>query len=170
MNTKLITGAAAITKAIDSVAGRGKRLDADIQLAGLSVLAHIEGCGDTTLADRLVNALPKGSRRLALVEWFIAHGKMRVLNKGDKAEAEAIKSGRIFKHDGDRKTDMVGATGTPWHEFRKEPEAATAFDAQAGVMSLINRIKSANEKGMTVEGKAEALQQLDNLRAMLVSE
>lgn len=170
MKQTLIVGAALITKAIDSVAGRGKRLDADIQLAGLSILSHIDGCGDTTLADRLVNALPKGSRRLALVEWFVAHGKMRVLNKGDKAEAEAIKAGRIFKHEASRKTDMEGASAKQWHEFRTESEPSTVFDAQGAVMSLIARIKGAYEKGLTVEGKAEALAQLANLQAMLAAE
>lgn len=70
--------AAEINKAIASIHTRGKKLDADIQTAGLSILNHANEHGDSTLADKLVLALPKGSRKLALTEWLLEIGRAHV--------------------------------------------------------------------------------------------
>ncbi len=161
----LIVGAAGIEKAIASIKNRGAKLDGDIQMAGLSVLAHVDKTGDTTLADRLLNAMPKGGRKLALAEWMLAYGRMRAL--AGKADAEALKAGRVFQYMHDRTTDMQGAEQTPWHEFRKEKAVSDAFDAQAAVKSLLARLKSANEKGMSIQHAAEALTEARALVAVL---
>lgn len=157
-----IVGADAIGKAIASIALRGANLDRDIHIAGVSALAHAasranEGHGDPSLLDKLVNAMPKGSRRLALVEWILAYGQVRKLVPSDKADNEAIKGGRIFAFDKERKLDLASAEATPWHEFRREPSIQTAFDAQAAVKSIIQRVNAAAQKGMTIEGREQAL-------------
>lgn len=152
----LIVGAAAIQKAIASIANRGAKLDADVQHAGLSVLAHIAQHGDYTLAERLVTAMPKGARKLALVEWMLAYGAIRKLEKGATDNA-AIAEGHVFAYDKTRKTDMEGATATPWTEFKKEASILTAFDAQAAVHSVMKRLQTASKEGLTIEHKAEAL-------------
>jgi hypothetical protein len=149
MATKIITGTAAIDKAIKSIAGRGAKLDGDIQTAGLSVLAHVAEHGDTTLADRLFNAMPKGARRLALVEWMLAFGTMRVLDK--KNDAERVGMGHVFGYDKERKLDMASAEATAWHEFRKEKAPAEVFDVQAAFNSLMSRIQAAQKKGIKIE-------------------
>lgn len=146
---KLIVGTAAIDKAIASVKNRGAKLDADIQLAGLSILAHIDQHGDTTLADRLFNAMPKGARRLALAEWFVTFGKVAAL--AQKTDAEAIGAGRVFGYAKDRTTDMEGAGAKPWHECRKEAAPAEVFDVQAAFHALMKRIENAKSKGIKLE-------------------
>ncbi len=156
---KLINGAAAIDKAILSIKNRGAKLDVDIQVAGLSVMAHIEAHGDTTLADRLYNAMPKGARRLALAEWMLAFGKVRALSKANKDDAAAIAEGRVFAYDKSKSTDMDSAIKTPWHEFRKEKEVAEAFDVQAAVQSLLKRVQNAQGKGVHIE-HAELIEKL----------
>ncbi len=114
MAIKLIEGTAAITKAIASIANRGKKLDNDIQLAGLSVLNHIQLHGDVTVANKLFDALPKGARRLALAEWFFAFGKLSA--NTDKA---SVKEGVHFVHDKSKSTALAGATEMPWYQMRK---------------------------------------------------
>lgn len=166
----LIKGSKLIQAAIDSVARRGVKLDNDVQLAALSILAHVDEHKDTTLADRLVAALPKGARRLALVEWFVNFGKMRLLDKANPDEAKRITEGAMFKYDAKRTTDMQAAAEKPWHTMRKEADVATVFDAKASVVSLLARIKGAQTKGLTIEGKAEALAQLAELTALLKAE
>ncbi len=161
----LISGASGIEKAIASIKNRGAKLDGDIQLAGLSVLAHIDKYHDTTLADRLFNAMPKGSRRLALAEWLLAFGRMRAL--AGKADAEAIKAGRVFQYEHGKSTDMQGATDTPWHEFRKEKAVSEAFDAQAAVKALLARLGNAQKKGLAIEHAADALAEARALVAAL---
>lgn len=167
MSVKLIVGAAAIDKAIASIKNRGAKLDNDIQLAGLSVLAHTAEHGDTGVMDRLVNAMPKSARKLALVEWMLAYGRARKLDPSDKDEAQAIKEGRVFKFDKERKLDLEGAQEKKWHEFKPEAPVHTAFDAQAAVKSVLARLVAANAKGLTVEHKAEALAEAQALVAAL---
>lgn len=164
----LLVGTAAINKAIISIATRGKRLDADIQLAGLSVIAHVDQHGDTTLADKLVQAAPRGDARTALTSWLLAYSKMRLLSKDNEQEKAAIKEGRVFQLDKSRTTDMQGATEKAWHEFKKPTTPQDAFDAQAAVMGVIARLQSATSKGLTVKGRQEALDMLDKLRDAIV--
>lgn len=152
---KLITSAADINKAIASIANRGAKLDGDIQLAGLSVLAHATAHGDVTLADKLVAAMPKGSRKLALVEWMLAFGQLSLLDK--KVDKDAIAAGRVFKFDKSKAHDQVGAVGKLWHEFRKEVAVQDAFDAQGAVRSVLQRLKAASSKGVEVKNCALAL-------------
>lgn len=161
----LITDAKKIATAIASIKGRGTKLDADIQHAALSVLQHCANTGDTTLADKLVQAMPKGGRALALVEWMLAFGTIRKLDAKSKDEKKAIEAGRIFQDDKKNRTlDLAGAQAKQWHEFRKEAAISTAFDAQASTKRLLAALQNAAAQGMTVEGKAEAAA---NLRAAL---
>ena len=152
---KLITDTTLINKAITSIANRGAKLDYDIQLAGLSVLAHVAKHGDSTLADKLVAAMPKGSRKLALVEWILAFGQLSLLDKRD--DKDAIAAGRIFRTDNKKAHDQDGAIAKPWHQCRKEPAAQDAFDAQSAVHSVIQRLKAASTKGLKVKNRALAL-------------
>lgn len=162
---KIIKGAADIQKAIASIQNRGAKLDTDIHVAGVSVLKHIAEHGDTTLADRLVAAMPKGSRRVALVEWMLAFGQVHKLDP--KLHKEAIAAGRLFSYAKDRKYDEQGAIGTTWTEFRKkELDVHAAFDAQAAVQSVLKRLKAA-QASMSVENRASALESARALVALL---
>jgi hypothetical protein len=170
MKVKLITGTAAIDKAIASIKNRGAKLDNDIQLAGLSVLAHTAEHGDTGVMDRLVQAMPKSARKLALVEWMLAYGRARKLDPKVKEEAQAIKEGRVFKFDKERKLDLTGAVEKPWYQFKPEAAPSTAFDAQAAVASVLARLQKAAREGMSIEHKAEALAQAESLVVALRGE
>lgn len=167
MALTLIKGAALIGKAIDSIKNRGAKLDSSIQLAGLSVLAHASEHGDTTCADRLVNAMPKGARKLALVEWLLAYGQLRFLDKADATEALRIKDGAMFKLERTRTLNLDDAEKKQWHEFKKEAAVQTAFDAQAAVAALLGRMRSATAKGMPIEHKEQAIADAKALLAIL---
>ena len=155
--SNLIVGTAAITKAIGSIANRGKKLDADIQLAGLSVLSHIDQHGDITLANRLFDALPKGARRLALAEWYLAFGKL--IPTTDKA---LIQAGQHFSYSKEKTTDMVGAEAMPWFDMKKEASVAEAFDVQAEFQRLLSKIARAQKQGIELKNadKLEAILRL----------
>ena len=165
MAMNIIVGADKIGKAISSIETRGKNLDASIWVAGVSVLAHATAHSDPSLCDKLVNALPKGGRKLALVEWMLAYGQIRKLDP--KADKAAIATGRIFAYDKTRVFDREGAEATPWTEFKKEAAVHTAFDAQAALKSVLARISSASRAGLTIERRAEALKSVEELAALL---
>ena len=162
---QILKTAADINKAITSIATRGAKLDTSIHVTGVSVLAHASEHGDPSLCDKLVNAMPKGSRKLALVEWMLAHGQIAKLDP--KADKEAIAAGRIFKLDRTRTLDLEGAIRDSWVGFKKEAPVHTAWDAQAAVKSVLTRLKTANAKGLTVENKAQALAEAQTLVALL---
>lgn len=162
---KLITGASDIKKAIASIASRGKMLDTGIHVAGVSVLAHATAHGDTTLADALVNAMPKGGRKIALVTWMLAHGQIAKLDP--KLDKDAVAAGRLFKIDKARTYNEAGAMSVCWTEFAKEPAPLEAFDAQAAMQSLIARLTSAGKKGLAIKHKAAALASAKELVAAL---
>lgn len=159
MAVHLMTEASVITKAIESISKRGAKLDADIQVAACSIVAHIEKHGDITLAERLITAMPKGSRKLALVEYMLAFAKIRLLDKTNPDDAEAIASGRVFAFAKDKTTDIEGAIATAWHEFKKEKEVLEAFDVQAAVQAVLKRVASARKAGTKILHE-EALEQL----------
>lgn len=159
---KLIQGAAAINKAIASIQNRGAKLDGDIHLCGVSALAHASEHGDPSLCDKLVQAMPKGSRKLALVEWMLAHGQIVTLDA-----KVAKETGRVFALDRTKTLHMDEAMAKSWVEFRKEAAPATAFDAQKAVQSVLTRLNAAAKAGVTVEHKAEALAQARALVAAL---
>ena len=150
--------AAQINKAIVSIATRGKKLDADIQSAGLSIINHVEEHGDTTLADKLVNALPKGSRKLALVEWMLAFSKMRLLSKDNPDDAARIAGGAFFAYDKTKTTNLEAAADKQWYEFKPEAPILTAFDAQAAVQSVLTKLTRAMAGGLEIENRAHAIE------------
>lgn len=165
---KLFKTSAEIDKAVKSIANRGAKLDGDIHVAGVSILAHASEHGDTTIADRLIAAMPKGARKLALVEWMLAYGQLAKLDP--KVDKDAIAAGRVFKLDRTRTLDIESAISTPWTEFKPEAAVSEAFDAQAAMKSLVTRLVKAAENGKVVKGRAEALAQLDALRAALAAQ
>lgn len=162
-----LLNAQAIEKAITSIKTRGAKLDQSIWEAGVSCLNHASEHGDTTLLDKLLNALPKGARKVAFVEWALAHGQVRLLDGKVKAEKVRIKNGGTFILDRERVLDLQGAMAKSWVEFKPEPSVQTAFDLQGSVMSLVKRYESAVAKGLTVEGKDDALATLKALTEAL---
>lgn len=155
--------AAEINKAIASIATRGKKLDADIQTAGLSILNHANEHGDSTLADKLVQALPKGSRKLALVEWMLAFGKLRLLDKANPEDAARIAAGAFFAYDKAKRTDLESAGAKPWFDFKPEAPVLTAFDAQAAVQGVLAKLSKAVAGGLEIENRAHALEAAQKL-------
>lgn len=134
---KLITDKAELTKAIDSIATRGKKLDADVQLAGLSALNHLDKHGDTAFVNRLYLALAKGARRRALAEWFMAYGKVSP-NANNETKKE-----QPFAYDKSKVTDLEGASIDPWYDFAPEPTVEAMFDLRKALHQMLNRASKA---------------------------
>lgn len=119
-NVKLIIGTDELRREFTLIAAAGKKLDTRIQVAGLSVLHHINEHGDVTVATSLVNelfgSLSKGHRKQAMVEWLVKYGKVK-LN-----EDAATKKDKPFLYDKATKTDMAGAQAEPWYDCKPDNE------------------------------------------------
>ncbi|UAW09758.1 hypothetical protein APK09_02 [Acinetobacter phage APK09] len=156
-----------INKAIASISKRGKQLDNDIHVAGVSCLKHCDAHGDSTLLDKLVQAMPKGSRKAAFCEWALAYGNVRMLNRENKADKSAIEQGRLFAKDKSKTYDEAGAIANHWVDFKPEPDLLTTFDVHAQVAALISKYNKAINKGVDIEGKADAAKELRTLLSQL---
>lgn len=144
----LIEGAANLSKEFDLIKAAGAKLDARIQVAALSVISHIEKCGDVTVATGLMDAMPQGSRKTALIEWFLAHGKMR---------QNVDKAGKVNKDlpwlfDKSKETKLELGTENPWYTFKPEKLDEEAFDFQGLLASLLKRAEKAAASGKEVKG------------------
>lgn len=159
---KLIEGAAAINKEIGLIAKSGQKLADRIQVAGLSVLNHVELHGDITVANSMLSSMPNGTRRKALVEWMLAHGKLsKNTDKGTKADS-------FFSFDKEKATDLTAAMETPWYEFAKSADNVdAAYDLQGAVKALLSRVDGARKKGTAVKSNEALDAALVALRAAL---
>lgn len=140
---KLITGTESIDKAILSIQTRGKKLDQDIHIAACSCINHIELHGDVTLLNRLVAAMPKGSRVNALREFSEAFGKV-VFNTESKE----------FDYSKKKVTLLEEAMATSWTEFKPE-QAYQAMDFDAELAKVLKKAFSrvSSDKGDKVDAK-----------------
>lgn len=125
---KLLEGTAAINKAIDSIATRGKKQDRDIQVAVLSAMQHHATHGDVTLVNRLVEAMPKGSRVNALRAFIETFGACRY-----DAESKA------FVHAKGKNHRLNEAHETMWSEFKPEKDYQSV-DPVAVLKGAIKRL------------------------------
>lgn len=155
----LITGTAELNKAIDSIISRGKKLDDSIQLLGLSLLAHTQEHGDITLMNRLLVSFPKGSRRNAFAEWALKFGKYSLNTGADKKDVP-------FHFDRERTTDMVGAEGIQWTEFKPEQDLDKVFDFGAMLQALIKKADQATAKDPSKVKNGDLIQKARELAAM----
>lgn len=129
----LIKGTDAITKSIKSVETRGKALDNLIHLTACSILAHVHEHREVSLANKLLNALPKSGRKNALIAWFEAYGEM--LFDGKDKEMKFCK---------DTTTEQDKAELDPFWKFVPEP-AYHALDLNAAVAKLVKEAIKRNE-------------------------
>lgn len=162
----VITEASKLGTAITSIANRGKRLDDDVHKAGVSCLYHAREHGDITLFARLVEALPRGTRRLAFIQWAQDHAPVEhddgafTLTKGRKADD----------------FDLVGAAVTPFWDHTKEVAPKTVGREQlirtlqqyaaggsgkrkvddAGVAAALQALKALGVQPKAVAAKAAA--------------
>lgn len=147
-----------IDAGIKSLANRGKKFDADVQNIAISIIAHTEAHSDYTKAEALYQALPAGSRRASLVQWFLAFGKIRALNPKVAEDKAKMDAGAVFAFDRDKRTDMEGAHKTMWHSMGKpEAKPADVFDVQKAAMSLLQRMRKAQKDGVEIKGDTEAV-------------
>ncbi|ANH51111.1 hypothetical protein FDH02_gp35 [Pseudomonas phage VSW-3] len=160
----LIVGTEALRKEFTSIAAAGKKLDGRIQVAGLSVMSHIDTHGDVTVATALVNelfgALSKGHRKAAMVEWLVKYGKVK-LNTD-----EATKKAQPFLFDKSAKTNLQGACDEPWFDCKPE-KLDEDFDFNKLLLALLSK---AAKKNATDPTKVIGADMLAKVQALVEAE
>lgn len=123
MTIRILTAGECST-AIGRIKAVGESLQAKVHTVAVSTLDHIRAHGDTTLACRLLDALPNGQRVNALAFWFghFSNGKAK-FSKDKTSKLWVCKL--IERSDSD--FDIVGANGTSFADLtnEKSPETMT---------------------------------------------
>lgn len=150
---EIIKGQAAIIKLVDGIKVKGKALDKLTHQAAVSTAAHWFEHGDYTLCSRLLAAMPKSSRRNALISWFMAYTSL-VKNTDKATSADHI----LVSIKGDAKRwDEAEAIATPFWDF-KAVEGTTEFNFESYINSLNKGVKKALEQATDEQrAKLEAL-------------
>lgn len=160
----LIVGKAALDKEFGLLKAAGAKLDQRIQLAGLSVINHIDQHGDITVAQGLMDSLPKGARSAAMVEWLLAHAKLEQNVIDGKVVKEAP-----WKYAKGKETKLQAAIESPWYTFKPEKLDEPSFDFQAMLNSLLSKATKAAASGKEIKG-ADQLARIQLLLAEPVAE
>lgn len=132
---------ARILRNIAVIGARGANLDRLTQETALGIIAHVEVNGEPSLANKLYNGMPKGSRALALAEWFKQFGKLAV--NPDKKTSKA----QPFVFDKEGTTDIEGGKNKPWFDCKKAKSLAEEYDFEAKLRFFQNQLKKQIEAG-----------------------
>lgn len=135
---KLLSGAAAIEKALQSITRKGQSLQKDIHVAACSVLDHVGKHREISLVTKLLAAMPDMSRRNAMRAWFDTFGMVAF-------------DGNDAKFDGNKKQRLGDAMAMPFHspKFKSEAEYVP-LDIPAAIASLVKKLEADQKK---VEGR-----------------
>jgi len=121
-----------ILLAIASIQRRGASLDNDIQATALAIAAHIHEHREVTLAVKLFNAMPMGSRRVALVHWFIKHAFVKVNMDKDTRKDFPLQFDKeaADKNASDEAKGLLLEAGAKlqWFDCKKEKELHEEFN------------------------------------------
>ena len=150
----LFIGADSINKSIKWIKGRGAALDQKIHLTALSVANHAFIHNDAAVADNLYNAMPKGSRRNGLAEWFEKFSQLVVITKSEKDANPKLKD-RVFKFVKTKAVNLEEGDKKPWYEFKKEKPAEVEFDLVAQWGRFIKMTQNAVDKKLKLGGGSE---------------
>lgn len=137
--------ASQMDKAIKSISTRGAKLAADIQVAALSAINHLAEHGDPIYINRLYLAMPAGTRKSSLGQWFVAYGAVAV------NEDKATKATMPFVKVKGAKVDLIGGTECQWHEAGKPESLADVFDIKKALAHVLAR---ASKDGVKVNDPA----------------
>jgi len=137
----------------------GKKMDELIHQTGVSVIAHAEKHGDTTLIDRLFSVMPKSSRAKALKTWIEDFGPVSWDEDLDR-----------FKLDKEKKARVNEAAKIPFWEYTQESKPLSPLDLEKRLKLLFKQAnKVVNQGSEEVKSKSnipqDLLKKIENILA-----
>lgn len=155
---KLFVGTAAIQKELGSIKTASAKLDQRIQVAGLSVLAHVAEHHNITLFNELLDSMGKGHRKTAMVEWALKSGTISKNEVDGKLDKDMP-----YKWDKSKTLNMEQAADVAWFNFKPENLDDT-FDFAKMLGALLNKAAKQQSKDPAKLLNAELL---DKVKALV---
>lgn len=141
-----------ILSTIKTIRSTGKKLDKLIQQAALGCVAHSCHSGDVTLGQKLVDALPDGVRKNALLGFLEEFGQFAIV----KRSVVYIRVQRLF----DRCNGNVAATDEyvesidkHWTAFKPEPLPKSKYDCMVELKAFVEKMQRQLHSGNAVHGE-----------------
>jgi len=153
--TKLLTSASEITKKIDTVAKSGKTFQNAVQLAAVSIIAHMAQHRDKTLLASLYDAMPNGSRRKTMVDWVNANVvavECSYSNGGLTVELADVKSPEWQTFTAEIDAVVEKMQDEPWHSYAKEKGEQDKLSMEA-IVQYLNRKANAKDADEALKAK-----------------
>jgi hypothetical protein len=139
---KLHTDITAINKALDSISNRGKKLDGDIHKVACSIMAHFAENRDGKVVERLMEVMPKSSRRKALIDWFEAYVPVTISYTNGTVDMPKAKAKEWQDFIAEFGTTLKTAIATPFWDYKPEKGAKDAISFEAVVAYIERKAKS----------------------------
>lgn len=150
-----------IKKQIANIGRSGVRLVAAVQVAAVQVIAHAVSHGDITLAQSLVESVPKHFKA-TLVAFLENYGPFKWDKDSKKLtfyrDNEQLRAASIRVPEGTLTQEYVDALPR-WEGQIKASEPKSVYDVQEEASKFIDRMRKLASKGADVRNKA-LLQQL----------
>lgn len=132
----------------DSIKRRGKAFDRDVQSLCLTAIGYANTHGDVTIANRILPAIPAGSRKQAIVNLLEGLGCL-------KYDAKS----KMFNHtkredvlrDPVAIVEALAHRNNFWTNYTPEPTIVSNLDALEAVHKLVKRLQSAADKGTVID-------------------
>ena len=151
MNTKVkpveVLSETATSALIASIGRRGIKMDRDVWQAAISSLSHAEACGDFSLFQKLLNAMPKGTRVATLIGWAKTIAPVDVGNNPAGYKVKKAENGNW---------DIDHGRCSPWWEHKNAVQSVT-LDLPALAAMLTKLAESKDSASRTVTAEARAL-------------
>jgi len=133
-----------LSASIKLIATNGAKLDARIHATACALLERAAEHFDCSMVPALLNAMPKSSRRKALIAWFGAYSNVHIREeKGGKFTVTIVKTtSKLYKAP--RPSE---AFANPFWSVEEKDQDPAAFDRTrfaAAIASLIKRAESDN--------------------------
>ena len=158
--TKLLTSASEITKKINTVAKSGQTFQNAVQLAAVSIVAHMAQHRDKTLLSSLYDAMPNGSRRKTMVDWVNANVVAVECSYGKEGltvELADVKSPEWQAFTAEIDAVVEKMQDEPWHGYAKEKGEQDKLSMDAIIQYLNRKDEALKAKLVKVAEFAESL-------------
>ena len=131
IKVNVIVGSDKIVAAIESACNRGAKLDKEFHKIAVSIATHINEYHEISLMESLFEKFPKGSRVVAMQEWFAKYAKV-----------DYDKETKTWSPKRSEAMDLTEAIQNPWYDFKTEKP----FQAPSALADILQKQYTSNLK------------------------
>jgi hypothetical protein len=134
-NTALITDKVELFKKIDLWGAKGKKWAEEGHNLAMSALSMSAKHGDIGPVNRLLLAMPKGTKVTSMMSWVLMYGPF--IQNADKASVNE----KPVVYTKDKECDLASAAQDPWYTHQPDSVTDQVLDVQKAIQAIIQKAK-----------------------------